>query len=291
MIRILQPIKGGDLIAFASSRAETVTLKAHDLGNGHLEVVATADRVWEELDWSQRKIQTLLDNREKWPDQTEEEREAASLKASAQRAKSRVRRLCKVMGADCMLTLTYRANQTDLALCKKHLKEFVRRVNRTIKGFRAVCAFEQQERGAWHVHMAVERVSSSLEYKGVKLKSYNVLRAIWRSVVGDLGGNVDLSSGKGKNRSPARIAAYLSKYLMKAFEDGDKGSNRWTRFGDVECPKAIELGSYQSMREGIAAAFSLVDQSADVVNKFLGRWGDVFFLVVEGQTVHRAAII
>lgn len=283
MIRIITIPGGGDKIAVQSTRADTVSLTAHDLGNGHLEVVATADRQWEELDWSQRQIETLLANRLKWPDHTPEELELASLKASANRAKSKVRRLCKVMGADCMLTATYRENVTDLALTKRHLKEFVRRVTRAIPGFRAVCAFEQQERGAWHVHMACERVPASLVRAGVKLKSFNVLRAIWRSVTGESGGTINVSQGGSKNRSPARIAAYLSKYLIKAFEDGDKWSNRWTRFGAIECPKPLRLGQYNSMLAAVAAAYELVDGCASVVNQHLGRWQDVFFLVVENQ--------
>ena len=286
MIRIMTLPGGGDKIAFQSSKAETVSLTAHDLGHGHLEVVATADRTWEELDWSQRKIEKLLANKLLWPDHTPEELEAASLKASANRAKSKVRRLCKVMGADCMLTLTYRENVTDLVKAKRHLKEFVRRVTRTIPGFRAVCAFERQERGAWHVHMACECVPASLVRDGVKLKSFNVLRAIWRSVTAESGGNVDVSQGGYKKRSPARIASYLSKYLMKAFEEGDKGSNRWTRFGDIECPKPLKLGQFASMRDAVAAAYQLVDPCASVVSQYLGHWQDVYFLVVENQALY-----
>lgn len=283
MLRIIKS-PGSDVnMIFSSSKASTVSLTAHDLGNGHLEVVATADRHWEELDWSQAKIQKLLDNRLKWPDHTPEELAAKSAEASANRAKSKVRRLCKVMGADTMITLTYRDNIDDLAVCKRHLKEFVRRVNRVIPNFRAVCAFERQQRGAWHVHIATERVQSTLQWAGVKVKSFNVLRAIWRSVTLSAGGNVDFAQGRSKKRSPARIAGYLSKYMTKAFSDGDKGSNRWTRYGDIQVPKPLRLGTYPSMLAAIATAYELVDGCATVVNQYLGRWHDVYFLVVENQ--------
>ena len=80
------------------------------------------------------------------------------------------------------MTLTYRANQTDLELCKKHLKEFVRRVRRVLPDFVAIAAFETQKRGAWHVHMACRRVATVLANKqGVRIKSFDLLRAIWRS--------------------------------------------------------------------------------------------------------------
>lgn len=285
MIRIIQLPGSPDKIAFQSSRSESCSVTVHDLGHGHLEAVSMAERSWEELDWSQRKIAKFLENKERWPDKTPEELEEAALLASANRARARVRRLCKVMAADCMLTLTYRENVTDLAVTKRHLKEYVRRVTRVIPGFRAVCAFERQKRGAWHVHMAVERVPAALVRDGVRLKSFNVLRAIWRDVTRESGGNVDLSQGANKRRSPARIAAYLSKYLMKAFSDGDKWSNRWTKFGDVEAPKPIKLGRFSSMIEAVQAVYSLVDSCATVVTQYLGKWQDVFFLVVENQAL------
>lgn len=288
MVQIITwPGSGGQRSAVKSEKTGRVSVSAHDLGNGHLECVATADREFIDLEWSEKKIDRYLANVARWPDKTPDELAALALEASAKRAKSKVRRLCKVMGADAMMTLTYRANVGDLALAKRHLKEFVRRVTRVIPGFRAVCAFERQERGAWHVHMACERVSSSLEYHGIKLKSFNVLRAVWRSVTGELGGNVDLSQGHQKKRSPARIAAYLSKYLMKAFSEGEKWSNRWTRFGDIELPKPLQLGRFASMIEAVSACYQLVDSSAEVVNQYLGRWQDVFFLVVENQIAAR----
>lgn len=276
MIRIINGV------AYESKHGTGAKLLAHDLGNGHLEVVAMREQVWIELDWSPLAIEDYLAAVERHREETIAERQAQALAMAARRAAGRVRRLCKVMGADTMLTLTYKVNQTDLALCKKHLKEFVRRVSRKIKGFRAVCAFERQTRGAWHVHMAVERIAPLLGFRDTKVKSFNLLRSIWRSVVGDCGGNVDVANSK-KQRSPARIAAYLSKYLLKAFVEGGKGSNRWTKYGDVECPKPLQFGRYQDMAAAVVAAFDLVDDCGTVVNQHLGKWSDVFFLVVENQ--------
>ena len=60
---------------------------------------------------------------------------------AARRAKKRVRRLCKAMGANTLLTLTYRANEKDMVRCKADLKEFNRRMLRLIPGFRFVDVF------------------------------------------------------------------------------------------------------------------------------------------------------
>lgn len=278
-------IKIIDGVAYESKSGNRARLVAHDLGNGHLEAVAMRERVWSELDWSPMAIEMYLEAVERHREETAEDRAAKSLEMAARRAAGRVRRLCKVMGADTMITGTYRANQCDLALCKRHVKEFVRRASRQIKDFRVVVAFEPQERGAWHFHAACERISPLLGHPGAKVKSFNLLRAIWRSVVGELGGNIDVSQGGNKKRSPARIAAYLSKYLMKAFEDGEKGSNRWTKYGEVEVPKPLQLGAFEDMRAAVAAAYELVDGCASVVNQYLGRWSDVFFIVVENQSV------
>ena len=114
---------------------------------------------------------------------------------------------------------------------------------RLLPGWFYVAAFERQERGAWHVHMAVHRLPKELQAKpGVKVKSFNVIRAVWRSVVGDLGGNIDVSAHKrNSKRAPSKVAAYLSKYMIKAFADGDAWSNRFSSSKGVTVPKAERI--------------------------------------------------
>ncbi len=160
---------------------------------------------------------------------TEEERKFANLERAARRAATRVRHLCKVAGVDTLLTLTYRENMRDWSTLKRHMKEFNRRMSKLIPGWFYVSAFERQDRGAWHAHMAVHRLPPELAAKGgVRVKSFNVVRAVWRAVTGELGGNIDVQSRKrNSRRAPSRIAAYLSKYMTKAFADGDAWSNRF----------------------------------------------------------------
>ncbi len=282
MIRII------DGIAYESSTGDGINVKVYDLGNGHLEFSGVRETVWRESDMSPMAVEMYLEALERHRSETEQERALQRLQIAASRAKKNVRRLCKVMGANTLLTLTYRANVVDLAQCKKDLKEFVRRLRRVLPDFKAVACFEQQERGAWHVHLATLRFPSFLTPQGcnasVKVKSFNLIRAVWRSVTKANGGNVDIANTKrGAARSPAKIAAYIAKYISKAFVDGQAGSNRWTRFGDVEVPLPRDAGRFPDMRSVVEYGFSLVHDCAKIVDQHLSKWGDWFFLVAENQ--------
>ena len=284
-VRILpDPVLGR--VAYGSYYDGVFRVKAHDLGNGHVEVSGVERTCWQELDWTQAQIQDHLDMVAD-ADIDEDEKRKRALAVASNRAKTRVRKLCKAMGADTLMTLTYKLNQADLDLCKKHLKEFVRRVRRLIPDFRAVCGFEKQKRGAWHVHMATVKLPASLLRNGVKVKSWNVLRAVWLSVAKEFGGNVDVSAKKrNSQRSSARIASYISKYITKAFEEGDKWTNRWTRFGDVEIPPPVDLGEFKNVDDALRSA-ALIYMGGKVDTMHLSRWGDWFYFAFEGQPMER----
>lgn len=211
-------------------------LVRRDLGNGHYEYRTRPLVTWEHVDeLSDQAFADYLVQREA----TAEERHQANLERAAMRAKTRVRHLCKVAGVDTLLTLTYQANMQDWPTLKTHVKEFNRRMKRLIPGWFYVAAFERQQRGAWHVHMAIHRLPPELSAAaGVKVKSFNVVRAVWRSVTGDLGGNVDIQARKrNSQRAPSRVAAYLSKYMTKAFAEGEAWSNRFSSSKGVTVPK------------------------------------------------------
>lgn len=216
------------------------------------------------------------------PEPTQDEldaRRALSLRVAANRAKTRVRKFCKVIRADSLLTLTYRANMKDLQRCKRHLREFVRRFRRVCPNFRAVATFERQKRGAWHVHLATPRI---VLIGGQDVKSYNLIRSIWRAVTGEDGGNIDVSRRYRAGRmSAAKIAAYISKYIMKAFEDGEAYSNRWTHFGDMEIPPPLEMGVIRDAREMIEVAYGLLGRGFEVATAIFSRFGDWFYLAGE----------
>lgn len=260
------------------------------LGNGHHEASISRPTIWQEVPphlqrlFSDHWAETEARERE----EKAEERRLSNLKRAARRAKTRVRQMVKVLGLDSMLTLTYRANQTDLATCKKHFKEFVRRIKRALPGFVYVAAFEQQKRGAWHVHMAVHALPRELAASnGVKVKSFNIVRAIWRGVVGDLGGNIDLAKRKRSLRqSVSKLASYLSKYMLKAFEAGDDWSNRYSGSQGVEIPKAVRMRFVGAqLAELIGLVFDEVATPGCEVNSWLSRFGDVFYVSTESPPI------
>lgn len=278
-----------DGVAYLGKPAPYFKLKAHDLGHGHLEVSAYRPIVYEELDWPLEQVRDHEEMVERYREEHADEVREKHRARAAKRAKTQVRRLCKVMGAVSLVTLTYRENQTDLDLCKKHLKEFVRRVRRVWPEFMGIAAFEKQKRGAWHVHLATPRVPSELEKNGVKVKSFNLLRSIWRSVVGLDNGNIDVKNRKrNSKRSPAKLAAYLSKYIMKAFAEGVDYSNRWTKFGNFTVPQAVDLGVVDSAIRAIELAYELGLEGA-TSTAFLSHFSDMVFFAFEGvgpPTIH-----
>jgi hypothetical protein len=274
-----------DRVVYESKPADFVRLKAIDLGNGHLEVSAHRPQVWHEWDYQPADLDAWIAEGGEPTKLEQQERALRLLQRAAQRAKGRVRQLCKVMGADTLLTLTYKQNVTDESLCKADLKEFVRRVRRVLPDFKAVVGFEQQKRGAWHVHLATLALPPALQNKaGIKVKSFDLVRSIWRGVTKERGGNIDVSRRKrNSKRSPARLAAYLSKYITKAFEDGAKWSNRWTKFGDFDTPRAVQLGEFPTLLDAMRAAYSLALDVQVTASSFVSKWGDSFFVAFESQ--------
>ncbi len=257
-----------------------------DLGGGHKEAVISRPTVWEEVDAEESKRLNRV-----WEEPLSleqlaelEERKQANVKRAARRAKTRVRRICKVAGLDALLTLTYRANQTDLALCKKHFEQFVRRIKRVVPGFVYVSAFERQKRGAWHVHMAIHALPRELSaVNGVKVKSFNIVRSIWRSVVGDLDGNIDQQRRKWTSRqSVGRLASYLSKYMLKAFEDGDDWSNRYSASKGIEVPRPdVMRFTGSSLAELMGLVYDAIAGGRVEVVSWLNHFKDLFYLSIE----------
>lgn len=189
-----------------------------------------------------------------------ERRAAQNAARAARRARQGCRLKIKHAGFKELLTLTYRENMADLDRMRRDFAAWLRIMRRIIPGFRAVYGFEQQERGAWHVHVATDRLPALLQYKGLKVKSWKVGTAVWRSVV-PAGGMCFVGGRKGGlNRcsSPAKIAGYISKYLTKDNAAGAEGRRMWDSTRDLTPPKAITLDLPEGpLAEIISAAFSL----------------------------------
>jgi hypothetical protein len=209
--------------------------------NGHREISAR-----NVIDWEEVPYVPVLDQ---FPDQPSleqiaeaEERRQKALEKSAKRAQTACRRIIKAEGFNELLTLTYRANQKDRELCKKHFAIWAKRMKRALGKFRYCASFEVQDRGAMHVHLATHKLPQHANYKGVRIKAWQLGTRIWRDVVGQLGGlcfvgGVTKFGGKRRNMSLGKMAAYVSKYIMKDYKDAPEESNRYSRSNGVDLPK------------------------------------------------------
>ena len=145
-----------------------------------------------------------------------------------------------------MLTLTYRENMMDRAHGARisHLHEAHPshlswlRVRVRLRGTEAWCMACPSGRAA---------CPESLLAQGVLVKSYDLLRAVWRAVVGQ--GNVDISRARRHSqRNIAKLAAYLSKYLSKTFDAGGVGDSY--RASGKSSPKPVVVRSLDLLAWG-----------------------------------------
>ena len=173
--------------------------------------------------------------------------------SSIKRAKREMRWKCKAMQADHMLTFSYRENVTDLARVKKDWREFCRLYKKRFQDFKYVVCLEQQERGAWHLHVAVH---GRVDINWVRRCWWMVLGHHVEIVYGSDGkrhqralievdgewvyggsqesrGNVDVKGpskrfgNKGQCWKVDQLSGYLSKYLAKSFEVIESGRRYW----------------------------------------------------------------
>lgn len=256
-------------------------LRVHDLGHGHVEAVAMPRYGWEEVDALTPAAEADYAAAVACPPPLSAaellDRAAMNRDRSTRRARTQVRRLAKAKGLTVLLTLTYRENMCDRDRMARDFDVFVKRVRRVIDGFEYVCVFERQKRGAWHAHIAVRRIQSHYVHKGTLVKSYDLLRSMWRAVVGADNGNVDVSRNKKVNRSSAKLAAYLSKYIGKTFDQAEKHVNSYSASGR-RLPDAITervLTAHQG--EAISALVDLirteVDSGAEFYQALIGAGG------------------
>ncbi|WP_426161641.1 rolling circle replication-associated protein [Pseudoduganella sp. R-34] len=168
----------------------------------------------------------------------ESENREASEEFAGRRARQKVSERCKTIGADRIVTLTYRENMTDRELALKHFKAFCRRVGK-VNAFHYVAVIEEQDRGSLHFHVAVHG-----------RQNYLLLRSIWQRVLGrgengEQMGQVNVSNpnrfGFGKNGAH-RLAAYISKYCGKEMALRDLNQKRYF------CSRGIVVPEVQSWR-------------------------------------------
>ena len=123
------------------------------------------------------------------------------------RAKSTIRKKCLTIGADHLVTLTYRANVEDRERVLHDLERLRRALSRSGCSMPYVAVLERQQRGALHPHLAVKG------FQDVRL-----LRRCWYKIVGNGQGQVNVR-GPRPGSSPVKLVRYLSKYISKDFDN------------------------------------------------------------------------
>ena len=211
--------------------------------------------------------------------------EEDSLKRSVRRARQRVRWLVKCIGADHMLTFTYRENVTDENKLKADLQATVRSIRERYPNFQYVAVREYQERGALHLHMAVKGKQPIKWILKCWLKSIGqdheqLMDWYIRDVPlleNSLGAvNVRAPSrywgGKGAVWKSDKLSGYLTKYIHKDFESSARGAKRYWHTRGIEPIKCIKfwLGA-TSFIDALREARDVVSRQGVVEMKM---WGD-----------------
>jgi len=186
-----------------------------------------------------------------------------NLNRAARRAQQKVRHLIRMIGGDHMLTLSYRDNMEDIEQLKKDWERFVRMMHAKYPKWQFVAVRERQDRGALHLHVAV---NGRQDIKYIRRCWYVALGASPNAEGADTPGQIDIRApwkrwgGKGYCWEPDKLAAYLTKYLVKAFEDGATlHAKRYWQSKGVQAPECqkVWLGA-TSIIEAVQEAHDLV---------------------------------
>lgn len=270
-------------------------IKVHDLGHGHVEAVILPRYGWQEVCALQERARLdlaaiLLAGDAGLTPAEQQAKAAENRERATRRARTKVRRLAKTKGLTVLLTLTYRENMVDRDRMQRDLDVFLKRVRRVIPGFQYVCVFERQKRGAWHAHLAVEKVLSHYLAGGKLVRSYDLLRSMWRGVVGPDNGNVDVSRNKRLSRSAAKLAAYLSKYIGKTFDQTEKHVNAYSASGRA-LPRAVHFRSDSPLlTHALSTLFDLIDKEVSASDLFHTACdGGGWFVCLSPPEVRRCA--
>jgi hypothetical protein len=128
-------------------------------------------------------------------------------KRARARATGEIRRKCLSIGADHLVTLTYRRNVEDRDRVLADLERLRRMLTRSGYFIAYVAVLECQKRGAIHPHLAVRG------FQNIRL-----LRRCWYKIVGHGQGQVNVR-GPRPGTSPVKLARYISKYFGKDLDN------------------------------------------------------------------------
>jgi hypothetical protein len=168
---------------------------------------------------------------------------------AAKRAATVVRDLAKYFQLSYLWTITYRGSVTDRKQVQRDFKKWVRLVRSRLPDFFCVGVFEFHKggganEGGIHVHFAVDRYYPVVTF-----------RDAWWRVVGKGEGNVDVA-GRAFKDSPANVARYMSKYVVKDFDSlpRGRGEHRYMRSRGLFFKREKLMYFHGSFRSHRAAA-------------------------------------
>lgn len=194
----------------------------------------------------------------------DDEKRAENIARASRRAKQAVQFAVRQIQADHMLTIHTRENISDKAQFFKLFQEFIRLVRskdfvngqlierKDQRYFPFVAVPELQDRGAYHMHLAV-----------VGKQDLNLLRACWYVALGgsvsdkgsDVLGQIDVTSQKrmwgtaSETYKTMKLVGYLTKYIGKGFESDERlGEKRYSKSRQI--PKVIKW------QQNLVACFS-----------------------------------
>ncbi|MCB0482677.1 MAG: hypothetical protein KDC83_14710 [Flavobacteriales bacterium] len=150
------------------------------------------------------------------------------LNKSQWRARKAVRHLCLSLQTDRLMTLTVRENLTDINKAWDCFKYFCKLMRWRYKDQWAyVAAPEFQKRGAVHFHLAIRGYFHA-----------NTVRRFWNRALGQMSGNIDITSPRKRGQNPKRIANYISKYITKQ-DSSEFNRRRYSSGGNIEVPAPL----------------------------------------------------
>lgn len=220
------------------------TIRVRDFGQGRAEIVVM-DSVGIDNGPFRRDRFTVWDNSTREISDSPELRKERNLKRSARRARQVVRWRAMSIGVDRLLTLTYRENMQDLQQARADFDKFRRRMQKDGYLQHFVAVPERQERGAWHIHIAIKGWLPVAE-----------VRAHWLAVIGD--GNIDIARSSHRRTDAKTIAAYLAKYIGKTFEAvDDQRARYWASRGYAEPVKTLHVVDGEDWITSLRIAYAL----------------------------------
>ena len=172
-----------------------------------------------------------------------------------------------------LITLTYRANITDLDIANKDFNKFIMRLNYTLKklkrpALRYICRPEFQERGAIHYHMVTNLRSFPFTSDVVReWRAAGTLPDAWKDEYNlkDLWHGKE--AGKGSvNLEPIKkgmfsVCSYLTDYLTK--QTDDKLQRRKSFFTSRQLDKPEQYYDSDAMQ-----VFEQVEKSAKKISSW-----------------------